>query len=104
MALIKRAPFTPRRMAALGFFVMLLIVLGWLHFSGAAATRGLARKDMDWNADGTTTMQEMLQSVYAVTVTVTKEGERECRAFSWRGGDTIRVDCRTVVAPDASKP
>ncbi|MDI9240617.1 EF-hand domain-containing protein [Lysobacter sp. LF1] len=101
MALIKRAPFTARRLAALGFFVMLLIVLGWLHFSGAAATRGLDRKDMDWNRDGTTTMQEMLQSLYAVTVTTTTEGPRECRAFSWRGDDKVfRVDCRTVVKPD----
>ena len=36
----KSAPFTARRMATLGFFVTLLIVVGWLHFTGAAATRG----------------------------------------------------------------
>lgn len=101
MAPVKRAPFTPRRRAAVAFFLILLVVLGWLHFSGAAATRGLDRRDMDWNRDGTTTMQEMLQSLYAVKVVTTTEGARECRAFSWRGDDKVfRVDCRTVVKPD----
>ena len=65
----KSAPFTARRVATLGFFVTLLIVVGWLHFTGAAATRGIERKDMDWNNDGNVTMREMLQSFYAVTVT-----------------------------------
>ncbi len=102
MALIKRAPFTPRRLATLGFFITLLIIVGWLHFTGAAATRGLERKEMDWNADGTVSMQEMLQSFYAVTVKVTQDGARECREYAWRGdGQTLRVDCRTVVKPEA---
>ena len=96
----KRVPFTPRRMATLGFFVTLLIIVGWLHFTGAAATRGIERKDMDWNGDGNVTMREMLQSFYAVTVTTTTEGARECRSFAFRGSDqTLRVDCRTVVQP-----
>jgi len=98
----KRAPFTARRMATLGFFVTLLIIVGWLHFTGAAATRGIERKDMDWNGDGNVTMREMLQSFYAVTVTTTKEGARECRTFAFRGSEQpLRVDCRTVVAPEA---
>ena len=97
---LKRAPFTPRRLATLGFFVTLLIIVGWLHFTGAAGTRGMDRKDMDWNGDGNVSMQEMLQSFYAVTVKVTHEGARECRAYSWRGrSETLRVDCRTVVQP-----
>jgi hypothetical protein len=103
----KSAPFTARRMATLGFFVTLLIVVGWLHFTGAAATRGIERKDMDWNGDGNVTMREMLQSFYAVTVkttiTITKGGARECRTFAFRGSEqSLRVDCRTVVEP-ASK-
>ena len=98
----KRAPFTARRMATLGFFVTLLIVVGWLHFTGAAATHGIERKDMDWNGDGNVTMREMLQSFYAVTVTTTKEGARECRTFAFRGSDkSLRVDCRTVFEPAA---
>ncbi|BDU17680.1 EF-hand domain-containing protein [Lysobacter auxotrophicus] len=102
----KRAPFTARRMATLGFFVTLLIVVGWLHFTGAAATRGIERKDMDWNGDGNVTMREMLQSFYAVTVTTTittgQGGTRECRSFAFRGSEkTLRVDCRTVVQPAA---
>lgn len=99
----KSAPFTARRMATLGFFVTLLIVVGWLHFTGAAATRGIERKDMDWNNDGNVTMREMLQSFYAVTVTTTTEGARECRTFAFRGSEqSLRVDCKTVVQP-ASK-
>jgi hypothetical protein len=104
MALIdltgKRAPFTARRIATLGFFVVLLVIVAWLHFTGAAATRGIERKDMDWNGDGEVTMREMLQSFYAVTVTTTTEGARECHAFAFRGSsETLRVDCRTVVKP-----
>ena len=99
----KSAPFTARRMATLGFFVTLLIVVGWLHFTGAAATRGIESKDMDWNNDGNVTMREMLQSFYAVTVTTTTEGARECRTFAFRGSEqSLRVDCKTVVQP-ASK-
>lgn len=102
MALIRRAPLTPRRMATLGFFVTLLIIVGWLHFTGAACTRGMERKDMDWNADGEVSMREMLQSFYAVTVKITKDGPRECRAYSWRGSSqTLRMDCRTVLQPEA---
>jgi hypothetical protein len=105
MALIdltgKRAPFTARRIATLGFFVVLLVIVAWLHFTGAAATRGIERKDMDWNGDGEVTMREMLQSFYAVTVTTTTEGARECHAFAFRGSsETLRVDCRTVVKPE----
>ena len=89
MALIdltgKRAPFTARRIATLGFFVVLLVIVAWLHFTGAAATRGIERKDMDWNGDGEVTMREMLQSFYAVTVTTTTGGARECHAFAFRG-------------------
>jgi len=99
----RKAPFTARRMATLGFFVTLLIIVGWLHFTGAAATQGIERKDMDWNGDGNVTMREMLQSFYAVTVTTTKEGARECRTFAFRGSEqSLRVDCRTVIEP-ASK-
>lgn len=96
----RKAPFTARRMGALGFIVMLLVIVAWLHFTGAAATRGMERKDMDWNGDGQVTMREMLQSFYAVTVKVTHEGSRECRAYTFRGSDqTLRVDCRTVMQP-----
>ena len=103
MSTTKRAHFSPRRKALLVFFALLLAVLAYLHFTGAAGTSGISNKDMDWNGDGNVTMREMLQSFYAVTVTTTKEGARECRNFAFRGSEqSLRVDCRTAIEP-ASK-
>jgi len=95
--MILRGRFTRRRKALL---VLMLVVLGWLAYAGwagIAITKGIEQKDMDWNADGTVTTAEIIQSFHAVGVTDTKDGNRECRTFSWRrNGEQIRVDCRTV--------
>lgn len=95
--MILRGKFTRRRKALL---VLVLIVLAWLGyawFADIAITQGIEQKDMDWNADGTVTRDEIIQAFHAVGVTTTKEGNRECRTFLWRkSGEQIRVDCRTV--------
>jgi hypothetical protein len=103
--ILARGKFTTRRKALLGLVLVLLAIVAWLHFTGSAATRGLERKQMDWDNNGQVTMSEMLQSLYAVKVEITHEGARECRAYSWRGStETLRVDCRTTKQPAAPKP
>ncbi|MGS1078255.1 EF-hand domain-containing protein [Pseudoxanthomonas beigongshangi] len=99
MSTTKRARFSPRRKALLVFFALLLAVLAYLHFTGAAGTSGISNKDMDWNGDGNVTEQEIMQAFYAVVVEKHTEGRRECRSYTWRSdGKSIRVDCRTTVA------
>ena len=91
-----------RRRILLGVVAVILAGLGWLHFTGAAGTRGMALRDMDWNADGKASMDEWLQSIYAVVVDKTVDGPRECSTYAWRSDRrTIRVDCKTVVKPDS---
>jgi len=93
--------FTLRRKILLAVMALLLALVGWLHYTGAAGTRGLASEDMDWNDDGTVTGTEMLQAFTSVVVTRTREGARECDAYAWRGGgQSIRVDCRTSFQKD----
>ena len=93
--------FTPRRKALLIFVALLLGVVAYLHFTGAAGTSGIPSEDMDWNGDGTVSEEEIFQSFYAVVVEKKTEGRRECRSYAWRGDKKpIRVDCRTTMAPD----
>ena len=87
-----------RRRLFLGLLAVLAIYLAYAFYAGMAFTAGIETKDMDWNNDGTVSQDEMLQSWYAVTVKKTKEGNRECSEFAWRGsGVAIRVDCRTTM-------
>ncbi len=95
--MILRGKFTRRRKALLALVLLMLAYLAYAWFAGLAITKGVEQKDMDWNADGTVTRDEILQAFYAVGVSETKEGNRECRTFLWRKtGEEIRVDCRTV--------
>lgn len=97
-----RPRFSARRRVLLTLIVLLLAAVAWLHFTGAAGISGMATKDMDWNNDGQATESEILQSFYAVTVKKTEEGQRQCSAYAWRSsGRSIRVDCRTVIKPEA---
>lgn len=97
-----RRRFSTRRRVLLVLVLLLLGVVAWLHFTGAAGISGMATRDMDWNNDGQVDQAEILQSFYAVTVRKTEEGRRECSHYAWRGsGQAIRVDCRTVVRPEA---
>ncbi|MET1162045.1 MAG: EF-hand domain-containing protein [Pseudoxanthomonas sp.] len=94
--------FSTRRKALFGLVAIALLVVGWMQYIGAAGISGIPTKEMDWNADGTVTQQEILQAFYAVGVTKTREGQRECSEYRWRKGNrSIRVDCRTSmeVAP-----
>ncbi len=99
-----RSRFSTRRKALLGLVLIALSVVGWLQYVGAAGISGMPTKDMDWNADGTVTQTEIMQSFYAVGVDKTHEGQRECSAYFWRDGKRgIRVDCRTNIAPAPAK-
>ena len=96
--------FSTRRKAVLGLVVIALGVVGWLQYIGAAGISGIPTKEMDWNADGTVTQQEIMQSFYAVGVTKTSQGQRECSEYYWREGKrSIRVDCRTTMATESKK-
>ena len=99
MALLKAGPgkrFSTRRKALLGLVAIAFGVIGWLQYVGAAGISGMATKDMDWNADGSVTREEILQSFHSVSVKKTKEGRRECSAYHWRANQRpIRLDCRT---------
>ncbi|RZA31651.1 MAG: EF-hand domain-containing protein [Lysobacteraceae bacterium] len=100
----KRSRFSTRRKALLGLVLIALAIVGWLQYVGAAGISGIATRDMDWNADGTVTQQEIMQSFYSVGVEKTREGQRECSQYFWRDGKrSIRVDCRTSVATDPAE-
>ena len=40
---------------------LLLAVVAWLHFTGAAGISGMAVRDMDWNGDGQVTITDMVR-------------------------------------------
>lgn len=99
-----RKLFSTRRKALLGLVVIALAVVGWLQYIGAAGISGISTKDMDWNADGTVSQQEIFESFHAVAVKKTSEGQRECSSYYWRKDQSsIRVECKTVMAPAAGK-
>ena len=99
-----RKLFSTRRKALLGLVAVALAVVGWLQYIGAAGISGIPTKDMDWNADGTVTQQEILEAFHAVSVKKTSEGQRECSSYYWRKDQvSIRVECRTVMAPAVPK-
>jgi hypothetical protein len=107
MAILKsttRKGFSTRRKALLGLVVIAFGVIGWLQYIGAAGISGMPTREMDWNADGTVTQQEIFQAFHAVSVKKTSEGQRECSAYQWRDGHRpIRVDCRTTMATGTAK-
>jgi len=94
-----RKLFSTRRKALLGLVLIALAVVGWLQYIGAAGISGIRTKDMDWNADGTVSQQEIFEAFYAVSVKKTSEGQRECSSYYWRKDQrSIRVECKTVMA------
>ncbi|MGE8216189.1 hypothetical protein D3C87_387990 [compost metagenome] len=102
--MILRGTFTRRRKALLVLVLVALAWLGYAWYADIAITQGIEQQDMDWNADGTVSREEVLQAFYAVSATTTQEGNRHCRSFYWRGsGEQIRVDCKTVFGKDAGK-
>ena len=99
-----RKLFSTRRKALIGLVVIALGAIGWLQYIGAAGISGIRTKDMDWNADGTVSQQEIFESFYAVGVKKTSDGPRECSSYYWRRDQSaIRVECRTVLVPETAK-
>ncbi|NDK39169.1 EF-hand domain-containing protein [Pseudoxanthomonas gei] len=97
-----RPRFSTRRKALLGLVAIALGVVAWLQYVGAAGISGMATKDMDWNADGSVSQQEIFQSFHSVSVTKTRDGRRQCSSYYWRADRRpIRLDCRTEM--EASK-
>lgn len=85
-----------RRIALLMLAAMLLAMAGWMYFNSLAGISGMPTSEMDWNADGKVTRQEILAAYHAIGVERTQEGRRECSAYFWRNDRrSIRVDCRT---------
>jgi len=102
--MLLRGRLSSRRKVLFAGLAVLLLALGWAGWSGMAATRGVEARDMDWNGDGRVETGEILQSLYAVTAQREKQGNRECTTYRWyRGGEVIRVDCRTVLVPEAQE-
>lgn len=94
-----RKRFSTRRKALLGIVLIALGVVGWLQYVGAAGISGMSMEDMDWDANGTVSRQEIFQAFHAVVVRKTEEGQRECNSYHWRADQRpIRVDCRTNMA------
>ncbi|MCL1635241.1 EF-hand domain-containing protein [Luteimonas sp. SX5] len=95
-----RSRFGMRRKIFLGLFLLLVAYAGYAYYAGLAFIAGIPNSEMDWNGDGTVTSTEVAQAWYAVIVKNTRQGQRECNAFYWRGSDeAFRVQCRTTMAP-----
>lgn len=101
MALLqnKTGKFSSTRRSALGLVFALLLILGWLYVTKAAAISGMQVKEMDWDGDGTVSGREIAQAFYAVEAVKTVKGNRTCTEYAWHTGESIRVDCRTEFKP-----
>ncbi|MDR6991456.1 EF-hand domain-containing protein [Luteimonas sp. 3794] len=89
-----------RRIAVFATMAVLLLALGWLRYTNAAALSGMPFKEMDWNEDGALTRSEVLQGFFTVTAVRTQRGHRSCVDYRRRGSaESIRVECRTETAP-----
>ena len=85
-----------RRRAQHALAVLLLVVGGWMYLNSVAGITGMSTEEMDWDADGSVTRNEVLQAYYAVAVEHKREGARTCSTYYWRADrESIRVDCRT---------
>jgi len=94
------ARLTKRRMALFVTIAAVLLGLGWMSYTGAAALSGMAFTDMDWNEDGELTRREILQGFFSVKAVRSTEGQRSCVDYRWRDSDeSIRLECRTEAAP-----
>lgn len=95
-----KARVTRRRMALFVMIGTVLLALGWMRYSGAAALSGMALRDMDWNEDGELTRREILQGFFSVKAVRSTDGRRSCVDYRWRGRDeSIRLECRTEAVP-----
>jgi hypothetical protein len=89
-----------RRIALFATIAVVLLALGWMRYTNAAALSGMPFKEMDWNEDGELTRGEVLQGFFTVTAVRTQKGSRSCVDYRRRGSaESIRVECRTETAP-----
>lgn len=89
-----------RRIALFSTIALMLLALGLMRYTGAAALTGMAFRDMDWNEDGELTRKEILQGFFSVNAVRRTDGNRNCVDYRWRGSDaSIRVECRTEATP-----
>jgi hypothetical protein len=91
--------FSSTRRGLLIAVVALLVLIAAMYFTHAAALSGIKVKEMDWDGNGEVTAREILQSFYAVKAVKTVQGNRTCTEYAWRGGETIRVECRIEFKP-----
>ena len=99
------ARLSGRRKALLAAVLAMLALVGAMSWLGVAGFRGTQPREMDWNADGVVTRDEIAQGYYAVAVRETSDGRRRCRNYVWlRDTATpIRVECRVEFRrPDAA--
>lgn len=87
--------FSSTRRGVLGVIAALLLVLGWLTVTKAAAISGMKVEEMDWNGDGEVGAREIAQAFYAVSAVKKTEGNRTCTTYAWHTDEVIRVECRT---------
>lgn len=84
---------------------VLLLALGWLQGTGAAALSGMSPKDMDWDEDGELSRGDILRGVFSVVAVRRVEGNRSCVEYRWRrSGDIIRMECRTATGAVEAAP
>ncbi|MEN4902547.1 hypothetical protein [Luteimonas sp. TWI1416] len=94
-----RGRMSSRRVALFATLAVVLLALGWMRYTGAAALSGIEFKDMDWNEDGELTRSEVLQGFFTIVAVRTTDGARSCVDYRRRGsGESIRVECRTTPA------
>jgi len=95
-----RGRLSNRRIALFATLALVLLALGWMRYTGAAALSGMEFRDMDWNEDGELTRGEILQGFFTISAAQTKTGNRTCTEYRRRGSDEpIRVECRTEASP-----
>ncbi|PBJ82632.1 hypothetical protein CMZ84_10825 [Lysobacteraceae bacterium NML93-0399] len=95
-----RGRLSNRRIALFVTLALVLLALGWMRYTGAAALSGMEFREMDWNDDGELTRTEILQGFFTVRAVRTRDGNRSCVDYRRRGsGESIRVECRTEAAP-----
>lgn len=95
-----RGRLSNRRIALFATVAVVLLALGWMRYTNAAALSGMPFKEMDWNEDGELTRGEVMQGFFTVTAVPTQAGNRHCVDYRRRGSaESIRVECRTETAP-----
>lgn len=80
---------------ALALFILAAIVIlpFLLLFTVVSLQQGYSWKEMDWNADGTTTIAEFLEATDVGREKVVVDGRTCSKFYSLKDGLPIRLDC-----------